>query len=246
MLIGGREPVEVTLSAPDPGWASRFEELAADLPDRLAGVLIEVEYIGSTAVPGLAAKPIVDVLVLVPDPEDERDFVPALAAAGLVLRVREPGPEWIARARWNAPWGPSDAAVPGVWALTADRPARRAVRSGAAASAGATPTVPVHPGTGGRLRLSGARPAALGRVRRVAGAQGSPGEPARRTSGRAQGATRPRGPGGALQTPTDRLEHPTTDRDGDHEEQQTAEAGGEQREHALILPEITEPKLTLY
>jgi GrpB-like predicted nucleotidyltransferase (UPF0157 family) len=46
---------------------------------------------GSTAVPGLAAKPIVDVLVTVDDPEDDAVIVPALHAAGYELRVREPG-----------------------------------------------------------------------------------------------------------------------------------------------------------
>lgn len=50
-----------------------------------------VEHIGSTSVPGLAAKPIVDVLVTVPDITDEAAYVVALVAAGYELRVREPG-----------------------------------------------------------------------------------------------------------------------------------------------------------
>ncbi len=45
-----------------------------------------IEHIGSTAVPGLAAKPIVDVLVIVADPEDEAAFAPALIVAGYELR----------------------------------------------------------------------------------------------------------------------------------------------------------------
>ena len=45
---------------------------------------------GSTAVPGLAAKPVVDILVTVEDPDDEQAYRPALEAAGYVLRVREP------------------------------------------------------------------------------------------------------------------------------------------------------------
>ena len=50
-----------------------------------------IHHIGSTAVPGLAAKPIVDILVTVADPDDESAFVPALERAGYALRVREPG-----------------------------------------------------------------------------------------------------------------------------------------------------------
>jgi GrpB-like predicted nucleotidyltransferase (UPF0157 family) len=52
---------------------------------------VRIEHIGSTAVPGLAAKPIIDMLVTVGDPEDENVTVPALTAVGYELRVREPG-----------------------------------------------------------------------------------------------------------------------------------------------------------
>jgi len=49
-----------------------------------------VEHIGSTAVPGLVAKPIIDILLVVADSADELSYVPALEAAGYVLRIREP------------------------------------------------------------------------------------------------------------------------------------------------------------
>jgi GrpB-like predicted nucleotidyltransferase (UPF0157 family) len=52
---------------------------------------VTVEHIGSTSVPGLAAKPIVDVLLVVEDSGDEASYLPALEGAGYVLRVREPG-----------------------------------------------------------------------------------------------------------------------------------------------------------
>jgi GrpB-like predicted nucleotidyltransferase (UPF0157 family) len=54
-------------------------------------VASRIEHIGSTAVPGLSATPIIDVLVTVADPDDEDAFRPALARAGYDLRVREPG-----------------------------------------------------------------------------------------------------------------------------------------------------------
>ena len=52
---------------------------------------MRVEHIGSTAVPGLAAKPIIDVLVTVANADDESTLVPAMTSAGYQLRVRETG-----------------------------------------------------------------------------------------------------------------------------------------------------------
>jgi GrpB-like predicted nucleotidyltransferase (UPF0157 family) len=51
---------------------------------------LQIEHIGSTSVPGLGAKPIIDVLLVVKDASDEATYLPALEAAGYVLRVREP------------------------------------------------------------------------------------------------------------------------------------------------------------
>jgi GrpB-like predicted nucleotidyltransferase (UPF0157 family) len=90
-LIGGRERRKIVIVEPDPAWPVRFraerERIAAALGPRA----LRIEHIGSTSVPGLAAKPIVDLQVTVADPDDEPAFVPALEAAGYVLRVREPG-----------------------------------------------------------------------------------------------------------------------------------------------------------
>jgi len=55
-------------------------------------VAVVVEHVGSTSVPGLAAKPVLDVLLLVPDPSEEPAYVPQLEAAGFLLHFREP--EW--------------------------------------------------------------------------------------------------------------------------------------------------------
>ena len=51
---------------------------------------MRIEHVGSTSVPGLAAKPIIDMLLVVPDPADEPSYVPALEAAGYRLHIREP------------------------------------------------------------------------------------------------------------------------------------------------------------
>ena len=92
-LIGGPERLEVGLEAHDPAWAATFLEHRTRILEALGddGTGVLVEHIGSTAVPGLAAKPIVDIVVGVDDVTDEEAYLPALLAAGYVLRVREPG-----------------------------------------------------------------------------------------------------------------------------------------------------------
>ena len=91
MLIGGPERRFITLADHDPAWAERFlverDRIVAALGDRA----LRVDHVGSTAVPGLAAKPIVDIDVSVADVEDAEAWWPDLLTAGYVLRVREPG-----------------------------------------------------------------------------------------------------------------------------------------------------------
>jgi GrpB-like predicted nucleotidyltransferase (UPF0157 family) len=90
VLIGGREKRAIVIAGYDPAWPVRFEAERARILGAIDPAARRIEHIGSTAVPGLAAKPIVDILVAVEDPDDEAAFVPALEAAGYVLRVREP------------------------------------------------------------------------------------------------------------------------------------------------------------
>ncbi|MGY1745970.1 GrpB family protein [Blastococcus sp. SYSU D00695] len=91
VLIGGREPVDIVVVDHDERWAARFGEVADRIRRALSGRAGGVEHIGSTSVPGLAAKPIVDVLLTVADVEDEAAYLPGLESAGFELRVREPG-----------------------------------------------------------------------------------------------------------------------------------------------------------
>jgi GrpB-like predicted nucleotidyltransferase (UPF0157 family) len=90
-LIGGNERRTIVLVDYDPSWLVRFQEERAKIATALGMEAIRIEHIGSTAVPGLAAKPIIDVLVTLADIEDEPRYLPALQRAGYVLRVREPG-----------------------------------------------------------------------------------------------------------------------------------------------------------
>lgn len=90
-LIGGREPVRVAVVDHDPAWAGRFEQVRALVREALPEAAASVQHIGSTSVPGLAAKPVVDVVLVVDAVEDEAAYVPPLERVGFVLRVREPG-----------------------------------------------------------------------------------------------------------------------------------------------------------
>jgi GrpB-like predicted nucleotidyltransferase (UPF0157 family) len=89
-LIGGIEKREIRIVDYDPEWSARFRAHAEIIARSLGDVLLRIEHIGSTSVPGLAAKPIIDVLAVVVNSADEASYVPALEAAGYELRVREP------------------------------------------------------------------------------------------------------------------------------------------------------------
>jgi GrpB-like predicted nucleotidyltransferase (UPF0157 family) len=91
ILVGGREPVSITVVAYDPCWPERFENELRRLRQALGRRAGRIEHIGSTAVPGLAAKPIIDILVEMDDLEDDAGYGSSLEAAGYVLRVREAG-----------------------------------------------------------------------------------------------------------------------------------------------------------
>jgi GrpB-like predicted nucleotidyltransferase (UPF0157 family) len=90
-LIGGPERRPIVIAPPDPAWAQRFGRERDRIVDALGPAVLAVHHIGSTSVAGLAAKPIVDIVLVVAEPEDERTYLPALERAGFVLRVREPG-----------------------------------------------------------------------------------------------------------------------------------------------------------
>ena len=75
-------PRSAVVVAYDEDWPRRFEVLRAHVEPALAGVAAVVEHVGSTAVPGLAAKPVIDVDVVVAGPADARAAVEALVGAG--------------------------------------------------------------------------------------------------------------------------------------------------------------------
>ena len=90
-LVGGVEQRTIQIVDYDPAWPRRFAQERDRIASALGATARRIAHIGSTAVPGLAAKPIVDLQVSVPDVDDQAAYLDRLLAAGYQLRVREPG-----------------------------------------------------------------------------------------------------------------------------------------------------------
>jgi GrpB-like predicted nucleotidyltransferase (UPF0157 family) len=91
----------IRLAEYDPTWPQLFEREANRIRAALGERVLLLEHVGSTSVPGLAAKPRIDILLVVPDSADESAYVPALEAAGYVLRIREP--DWYQHRMFKGP-----------------------------------------------------------------------------------------------------------------------------------------------
>lgn len=88
--VGPRVTERIEVGAADPSWPARFDAVADRVRAALGPRALELHHVGSTSVPGLDAKPIIDVDLIVADPSDEAVWLPPLEAAGFELRVREP------------------------------------------------------------------------------------------------------------------------------------------------------------
>jgi GrpB-like predicted nucleotidyltransferase (UPF0157 family) len=85
----------------DPEWPHLFAREAERIRVALGDRVLLLEHVGSTSVPGLAAKPRIDILLVVPDSSNEPAYVPALESAGYVLRIREP--DWYEHRLFKGP-----------------------------------------------------------------------------------------------------------------------------------------------
>lgn len=83
---------KVVLVDYNPAWPHLFGRESERINSALGPNAIAIEHVGSTSVPGLAAKPIIDIVLVVANSADEGSYVPALDAAGYILGIREP--EW--------------------------------------------------------------------------------------------------------------------------------------------------------
>jgi GrpB-like predicted nucleotidyltransferase (UPF0157 family) len=100
-LIGGVEKRQIEIVDYQPLWPKKFQTHAGAIAEALGAGVLQIEHVGSTSVPGLAAKPIVDVLIVVPDSANEDSYLPQLLAAGYELRVREP--DWYEHRMFRTP-----------------------------------------------------------------------------------------------------------------------------------------------
>jgi len=91
----------IHLAEYDPEWPRLFEREAIRIREALGGRARAVEHVGSTSVPGLAAKPVIDMVLVVDDSADESAYVPDLEAHGYVLRIREP--DWFEHRLFKGP-----------------------------------------------------------------------------------------------------------------------------------------------
>jgi GrpB-like predicted nucleotidyltransferase (UPF0157 family) len=81
---------EVVLEEYYSEWPLWFERAEREIRAALGDAVLQLDHVGSTSVPGLAAKPLVDINLVVADTTDEGAYVPKLEGIGYVLRVREP------------------------------------------------------------------------------------------------------------------------------------------------------------
>lgn len=103
ITIGDLKPhnAQITIVEYDPDWPQIFEREANRIRSVLGKKALQIEHVGSTSVPGLCAKPIIDIVLVVEDSADEPSYVPALEAAGYSLRIREP--EWFEHRLFKGP-----------------------------------------------------------------------------------------------------------------------------------------------
>ncbi|MBU8595871.1 hypothetical protein CHH78_04005 [Shouchella clausii] len=103
VTVGERKPhnAPVTLLEYDPEWPNQFDREATRIRSVLGNKALQLEHVGSTSVPGLCAKPIIDILLVVNDSADETTYVPDLEKAGYTLRIREP--EWFEHRLFKGP-----------------------------------------------------------------------------------------------------------------------------------------------
>jgi GrpB-like predicted nucleotidyltransferase (UPF0157 family) len=91
--VGELSPVsaQIRLVDYDPAWPRRFENEAARIRSVLVERALRIEHTGSTSVPGLPAKPVIDMVLAVADSAREEEYLPALESGGYRLHIREPG-----------------------------------------------------------------------------------------------------------------------------------------------------------
>lgn len=103
VTVGERKAhnASITLLDYDTGWPKLFNREAKRIRSVLGNKALQVEHVGSTSVPGLCAKPIIDILLVVTDSSNEASYVSSLEKTGYTLHIREP--EWFDHRLFKGP-----------------------------------------------------------------------------------------------------------------------------------------------
>lgn len=103
VTIGGPQPLTGRIEIRDyePTWPDVYAREAERIRGVLGDRVVRLEHAGSTAVPGLPAKPVIDIVLEVPDSSAEPMYVPDLVGAGFLLRIREP--DWFEHRLFKGP-----------------------------------------------------------------------------------------------------------------------------------------------
>lgn len=99
-------PKGIEISPYDPQWPDLFLREERRIRHALGHQVRLLEHAGSTSVPGLAAKPKIDIVMAIPDSSDEESYAPLLETAGYTLRIREP--EWFEHRVFTGPDYPTN------------------------------------------------------------------------------------------------------------------------------------------
>jgi GrpB-like predicted nucleotidyltransferase (UPF0157 family) len=96
-----RHDKPIHLAPYNPEWPSWYEAEAIRIRTALGDRVRLLEHAGSTSVPGLSAKPVIDIVLAVPDSSDEDAYVTDMLAAGYRLTIREP--DWYEHRLFKGP-----------------------------------------------------------------------------------------------------------------------------------------------
>jgi GrpB-like predicted nucleotidyltransferase (UPF0157 family) len=91
-VSGSEQVTTIHLVSYDSDWAVMFSQLARQIHQTLGEKVLLLEHVGSTSVPGLCAKPVIDVVLAVENSADEAAYLPPLGTVGITMQFREP--EW--------------------------------------------------------------------------------------------------------------------------------------------------------
>lgn len=91
--VGELKPLAgpIRLAEYDSQWPHKYEQEANRIRTALGPRALHIEHVGSTSIPGLVAKPIIDIVLEVAESGNEREYTSALEAVGYRLHLREPG-----------------------------------------------------------------------------------------------------------------------------------------------------------